>query len=189
MTRRIRTWTAFLVLTLVLAAAMPARLMTAFAENGRIAFSDPSGSVGSQITVNMEITDSENLASADVMLAYDSNMLEFVSGTNAEGGAGAVRVHGDGGTPNTTKLRFTLTFNALAAGTSKITVTSQEVYDTASQLVTIERQGDSTVTVGALATASNDASLRSLQVSPGTLTPAFSPVVDTYAVTVGTDVD
>ena len=53
--------------------------------NGRIAFSDPSGSVGSQITVNMEITDSENLASADVMLAYDSNMLEFVSGTNAEG--------------------------------------------------------------------------------------------------------
>ena len=82
-----------------------------------------------------------------------------------------------------------MTFNALAAGTSKITVTSQEVYDTASQLVTIERQGDSTVTVGALATASNDASLRSLQVSPGTLTPAFSPDVDTYAVTVGTDVD
>ena len=77
MTRRIRTWTAFLVLTLVLAAAMPARLMTAFAENGRIAFSDPSGSVGSQITVNMEITDSENLASADVMLAYDSNMLSL----------------------------------------------------------------------------------------------------------------
>ena len=121
--------------------------------------------------------------------AYDSNVLEFVSGTNAEGGAGAIRVHGDGGTPNTTKLRFTLTFNALAAGTTKITVTSQEVYDSNSQLVTIERQGDSTVTVGALSTASNDATLRSLQVSPGTLTPAFSPDVDTYAVTVGTDVD
>ena len=189
MTRRIRIWAAFLALTCLLAAAMPAKLMTAFAANGRIAFSDPSGSVGSQITVNMEITDSENLASADVMLAYDSNVLEFVSGTNAEGGAGAIRVHGDGGTPNTTKLRFTLTFNALAAGTTKITVTSQEVYDSNSQLVTIERQGDSTVTVGALSTASNDATLRSLQVSPGTLTPAFSPDVDTYAVTVGTDVD
>ena len=189
MMRRIRSWAAFLTLICLLAAAAPSGVLTAFAANGRIAFSDPSGSVGSQITVNMEVTDTENLASADVMLAYDSNILEFVSGTNAEGGAGAVRVHGDGGTPNTTKLRFTLTFNALAAGTTQITVTSQEVYDANSQLVTIERLGNSTVTVGALSTASNDATLRSLQVSPGTLTPAFSPDVDTYAVTVGTDVD
>ena len=50
------------------------------------------------------ITSSSNLANADVMLAYDSSALEFVSGTNADGGAGAVRVHGDGGTPGTCLL-------------------------------------------------------------------------------------
>ena len=62
-------------------------------------FSDPSATVGGKIKVNMKITSSSNLANADVMLAYDSSALEFVSGTNADGGAGAVRVHGDGGTP------------------------------------------------------------------------------------------
>ena len=45
------------------------------------------------------------------------------------------------------------------------------------------------MTVSALQSASKDATLKSLQISPGSLTPAFSPDVDTYAVTVGTDVD
>lgn len=45
------------------------------------------------------------------------------------------------------------------------------------------------MTISALQSASKDATLKSLQISPGSLTPAFSPDVDTYAVTVGTDVD
>ncbi len=188
MTRKIKYWAAALVLACMI-AVMPSQLMTAFAATARIAFSDPSGSVGSQISVNMKITSSDNLASADIMLAYDASALEFVSGTSAEGGNGAVRVHGDGGTPNTGTLAFSLKFKALTAGSSKITVTSQEIYDSNSQLVTVDRQGDSTITVSALQTASKDASLSSLQVSPGTLTPEFSPEVDTYGVTVGTDVD
>ena len=165
------------------------QMITAFAANARIAFSDPSATVGGKIKVNMKITSSDNLANADVMLSYDSNILEFVDGTNADGGAGAVRVHGDAGTPNTGTLAFTLNFNAIAAGTSKIEVTSQEIYDSNSQIVTVNQQGNSTVTVSALQSASKDATLKSLQISPGSLTPAFSPDVDTYAVTVGTDVD
>lgn len=180
---------AVLVMACMIAVMMPAQMLTAFAANAKITFSDPSATVGSQVKVNMKITSSSNLANADVMLAYDSSALEFVSGTNADGGAGAVRVHGDGGTPGTGTLAFTLQFNALTAGTSKITVTSQEIYDSGDQLVTVEHEGSSTVTVGALQTASKDATLKSLKVSPGELTPAFSPDVDTYAVTVGTDVD
>lgn len=162
----------------------------AFAANVRIAFSDPSVTVGGQVTVNMKITaDSESLSSADVTLSYDSNALEFVEGTDAEGGAGAIRVHGDGGTPNTGQLAFTLTFNALTAGSTGIQVTNQEVYNSDSQLVEVNQVGSSAVTVEALATASTDASLKSLQVSPGTLSPAFSPDVDSYTVSVGTDVE
>ncbi len=180
---------AFLAACL-LAVLAPANLLTAYAASGRIAFSDPSATVGGQITVKMKVTSTDaNLMSADVMLAYDSDALEFVEGTDAEGGAGAVRIHGDGGTPNTGTMAFELTFNALAAGTTKLTVTSQEVYDGDSKLVTIDKVGDSTVTIGALENASSDATLKSLAVSPGTLSPAFSPDVDTYAVTVGTDVE
>ena len=137
----------------------------------------------------MKITSSDNLSTADIMLAYDANSLEFIEGTNAEGGNGAVRVHGDGGAGNTTTLAYDLKFKASAAGTSKITVTSQEIYDSSSKIVTVDKQGESQVTVSALASASKDATLKSLQVSPGSLTPEFSSDVDSYAVTVGTDVD
>lgn len=188
MIRRMRYAAAVLAMACMMTVMMPAQI-TAFAANARIAFSDPSATVGGKIKVNMKITSSDNLASADVMLSYDSNILEFVDGTNADGGAGAVRVHGDAGTPNTGTLAFTLNFNAIAAGTSKIEVTSQEIYDSNSQIVTVNQQGNSTVTVSALQSASKDATLKSLQISPGSLTPAFSPDVDTYAVTVGTDVD
>ena len=157
MIRRMRQGIAVLVMACMIAVMMPAQMLTAFAANAKITFSDPSATVGSQVKVNMKITSSSNLANADVMLAYDSSALEFVSGTNADGGAGAVRVHGDGGTPGTGTLAFTLQFNALTAGTSKITVTSQEIYDSGDQLVTVEHEGSSTVTVGALQTASKDA--------------------------------
>lgn len=180
---------AFLAACL-LAALVPANLLTAYAASGRIAFSDPSAAVGGQVTVKMKVTASgANLMSADVMLAYDSSLLEFVEGTDAEGGAGAVRVHGDGGTPNTGTLAFELKFKALAAGTAKLSVSSQEVYDADSKLVTIDKLGDSTITIGAQENASSDATLKSLAVSPGTLSPEFSPEIDTYTVTVGTDVE
>lgn len=189
MIRRIKQWAAIVIMAFTMAVVMPAQMLTAFAAGAKITFSDPSAKVGSQIKVNMKVTGSSNLANVDIVLAYDAGALEFVSGTNAEGGAGAVRVHGDGGTPGAASMTFTLQFKALASGSSKISVTSQEIYDSNSKLVTVDHQGDATVTVGALETASKDATLKSLKVSPGSLSPAFSPDVDTYAVTVGTDVD
>ncbi|MDY3231744.1 MAG: cadherin-like beta sandwich domain-containing protein [Clostridiaceae bacterium] len=189
MMRQMKRRAAVFVAAFVMTIAVSAGFFTAWAASGRIAFSDPSATVGSQVNVNMKITSSESLQSVNVMLSYDSDVLEFVSGTNAEGDAGAIHVRGDGGTPNTKTMSFTLTFNARTAGSSKIAVTSQEVYGSNSQLVTVDQLGSSTVTVGALQTASKDATLKSLQVSPGALTPQFSPDVDTYSVTVGTDVE
>ena len=187
--KQIRRWAAAVAAICLLTLFLPLYGMTAFAATARIAFSDPTASVGSEINVKMKITSSDNLSTADIMLAYDANSLEFIEGTNAEGGNGAVRVHGDGGAGNTTTLAYDLKFKASAAGTSKITVTSQEIYDSSSKIVTVDKQGESQVTVSALASASKDATLKSLQVSPGSLTPEFSSDVDSYAVTVGTDVD
>lgn len=187
--RRIRHLAVILAMACVMTVIMPGSAAEVFAAGARIAFSDPTASVGSKIKVNMKITSSGNLNKADVMLAYDANLLEFVSGTDAEGQAGAIRVHGNGGTPDTGTLAFALEFNAKAAGTSKITVTSQEITGSDQKVVNADPVGSSTVTVGALQTASKDATLKSLKVMPGSLTPEFSPDVDTYAVTVGTDVE
>lgn len=187
--KQIRQWAAAVAAICLINVFLPFYGITVYAATARIAFSDPTASVGSEINVKMKITSSDNLSTADIMLAYDANSLEFIEGTNAEGGNGAVRVHGDGGTGNTTTLAYDLKFKASAAGTSKITVTSQEIYDSSSKIVTVDKQGESQVTVSALASASKDATLKSLQVSPGSLTPEFSSDVDSYAVTVGTDVD
>ncbi len=178
-------------LTGILLAAIMTLGLVSQAWAARIAFSDPSATTGQTFTVNMKITagEGENISSADVMLAYDSSMLEFVSGDGVTGGAGALRVTGSSETQGNTELAFTMTFRALRAGSSTITISSQEVYNSDSQLVDVGQQGTSAVTIAAAASDSTNANLAGLQISPGTLDPAFSPDVTEYTVTVGGDTD
>lgn len=189
MIKRIKQGAAALLLMCVMTVLLPWCGITAFAATARIAFSDPSAAAGSEFTVRMKITGSEPLSTADVMLSYDAASLEFIEGTNTDGGNGALRVHGDAGAGGASTLAYELKFKALTAGTSQITVKEQEVYDADSKLVTVDQQGQSKVTVTAEEGASDNASLKSLKVSPGTLSPEFSADVDTYSVKVGTDVD
>lgn len=158
---------------------------------GRIAFSDPSTTTGETVSVNMKVTATgeENIGRADVTLSYDASMLEFVSGEGASGGAGTLKVTGSSNSTSATELAFVLTFRALRPGSTSITIADQEVYDSDSQLVNIEREGSSAITIAAAAGDSANANLAGLQVSPGTLTPAFAKDVLEYTVTVGGDVD
>ena len=133
-------------------------------------------------------TDGAVLGNTDVMLAYDSDMLEFVNETeNASGGAGAIRVWTgpEGKTEMVTELRF----RTLKPGTANLTITSWEGYDNDGNSLTEVKEGSSRISIEALETSSDDAKLMSLQISPGTLEPAFSPETENYTVTVGLDVD
>lgn len=179
------------MLLVMLAAAFPGQMLTAFAATGKISFSDPSVTVGNQVSVTMKITTdgAEGLGASDVMLEYDSSALEFISGTSANGGAGSVRVLGTMESVGQSTFSFTLNFKALKAGTTNITVKSQEVYDSDSQAVTLSHVGSSAVKVSAPETYSKDASLASLTISPGELSPAFSADVTEYTATVSGDVD
>lgn len=191
MNRKIRKAAAVLLTLLMFIAAVPGQMLTAYAATGKITFSDPSVTVGEQVSVTMKIASSDNtaLGASDVRLKYDSSALEFLSGTNANGGAGSIRVIGAMESANQTVFTFTLKFKALKAGTSSITVTSQEVYDVDSRMVSIEHVGNSAVKINAPVTYSKDASLSGLTISPGTLTPEFSADVTEYTAVVGLDVE
>ena len=167
---------------------LPAGVVVSFAASGKLSFSDPTASVGDQISVTMKIAADAALGSSDVMLQYDADALEFVSGTNSNGGAGSVRVIGSAEAADQKTFSFTLKFNALKAGTSSITVKSQEVYDADSKAVTLDHIGSSSVKINAADTSSKDASLASLTISPGTLKPAFSADVTEYTAAVPGDV-
>ena len=165
-------------------------MMTAYAATARIAFSDPNVTVGQEFSVNVKIsTQDGNLGASDVMLSYDPSSIEFVSGNNASGGAGSIRLIGTMDSSNTTQFSHTLKFKALQAGSSTISVGNYEIYDVDTQAVSVTKVGSSAVTVNAPATYSSEARLNSLKVSPGQLSPAFSSEVTSYTVNVGGDVN
>ena len=175
---------ACLMLVCLMVFAGPFGQMVSWAANTRVAFSDPSVMVGNEVTVNLKVTSDSALGTAELMLSYDPNILEFVSGTNANGGAGAIKVLGTMESADQKAFTFTLKFKALQAGNTAISVTSQEIYDADSQMLTVDKLGSSTVKVTSPATYSKDATLKSLKISPGTLTPEFSPEVENYTASV-----
>lgn len=186
MSDKIRRICCRMVLICAMAVILPFQSLAATA---RIAFSDPSVQVGSEVSVTMKFTSTDGtvLGNTDVMLAYDSEMLEYINETeNASGGAGAIRVWtgAEGKTEMVTELRF----RALKPGTANLTITDWEGYDNDGNSLTEVKQGSSKISIKALETSSDDAKLMSLQVSPGTLEPGFSPDVENYTVTVGLDV-
>ena len=169
-------------------------MMTAFlsfAASGRINFSDPTVSAGDEVNVSMKISADEGtaLSSANVMLKYPADKLEFVSGTDADGGAGSIRVHGTSNGGGTAQLEYNLKFKTAAAGSFNVTIDSYEVYDDGDQPIEFTHLGNSTVTVQAPAEASANCDLNSLEVYPGTLEPAFSADNNAYMVNVGDTVD
>ena len=162
----------------------------ALASSAAITFSDPSVTVGSDVNVTMKVSSGEaTLARADVTLAYDANLLEFVSGTDASGGAGTVRINGGTNGSGTGTLEYNLKFHTLSAGTATLTVQNYNIYDADESFAELEHQGSSTVTISSAAAASTNAQLSSLVVSPGTLSPAFAADTTNYSLIVGSGVD
>ncbi len=179
-----------LMLLLTLIASMVLSF-AAFSAQGTISFSDPEVTVGDEVNVTMKITADEgtSLSNANVVLTYPSEKLEFIDGTDSDGGAGAIRVHGTTNGGGTAVLEYNLRFNTLSAGAAAITIDSYEVYDSDDQPVEMTHLGNSAVTINAEDTASADSSLGTLEVYPGELSPEFSADNDTYDVTVGLGVE
>ena len=187
MNRKLKRLITSLMLVCMMAVANPWGCMVSLASDAKISFSDPSVMVGNDVTVNMKVTSDTPLGTAEIMLSYDPAILEFVSGTSANGGAGAIKILGTMNSADQKAFNFTLKFKTLKAGNAKISVTSQEIYDVNSAAISLSKQGSATVKVTSPATTSKDATLKSLKISPGTLTPAFSAAVDSYTAEVDKD--
>lgn len=156
----------------------------------RISFSDPKTTVGKKFTVTMSISD--KIAALDVSISYDPDMITFNSGSggvgnlNVSGGGGSIRVFdyyasGDG------SFSCTLSFTAKKAGSTSLKVTSTDVSDGGGDAMSASA-ASSAITIEAPPTASSDAKLKSLSVSPGSLSPKFSADTTSYKVSVANSV-
>lgn len=175
-----------LLVAVLLTAAMT---FQSFAASARIAFSDPSSQVGQEVSVTMKFTstDGQLLGDTKVTLDYDASMLEYISGSdNVSGGTGKLVIRGASGK---TEVVTEMKFKALRSGTASITVSDWEGYDNNGQALAEVKTGSSSITIQGLETSSEDATLQSLQISPGTLEPAFTPGTENYTATVGLDTE
>lgn len=125
MKKRVTRW---IVMIAAVCSMMLFPALTGYAADGTLMLSDPTGSVGAEIPVTVRIdAGGQPIGDANVTLSYDPALLEFVSGTNAQGGEGTVTLAASG-TGTETELAFELKFKGLTEGTTAIQVTESTAY-------------------------------------------------------------
>lgn len=140
--------------------------------------------------VSVTIKTSSAVSGVNLVLTYDTSSLDYVSYSGGFGG-GAPRVSSGSIIISETHPDYkdeiysiTLTFKALKVGTSQVKVTAADISDKDGESIAVTIGSPATVTVKAKPTASSDATLKSLSVSPGSLSPSFSASVTKYSVSV-----
>ncbi len=125
MKKRVSRW---IIMIAAVCMMMLCPAITGYAADGTLMLSDPTGKVGSEIAVNVRVDAAgQPIGDANITLSYDTAMLEFVSGTNAQGGDGTVTLSASG-TGTETEHLFELKFKGLAEGTAAIRVTESTAY-------------------------------------------------------------
>lgn len=179
----------FLLTTTILVFAFA---FSALAGTAVIQFGDPKVTRDKVFNVACKVKSTDvRLKTADLTVQYDPKMIEFMEGTDSEGGAGTVRINGKGvgASSGSRTLEYQLKFRALYAGTTNITILDQEVTDTTDNLVNITKLGSSKVTINPSNTQSKNANLGTLEFSPGELDRAFDASVLSYNTEVNADVE
>lgn len=190
-----------LLLTFILCLHMGSRVARAEGASVTIALSSGTVSIGGTVTVTVTVSGSD-VSQYDIYLTYDSSILQYGSSSGAaqaNGSGGTIRLVG--GTGSTS-----LTFTAIANGSSYVSTSGSEVYNISYEQIPITHAGANITveTTTPSTTESNntesktteegkteepateedkrsaDCNLSALQVSPGTLEPAFSASTTAY---------
>lgn len=157
-------------------------VFSASAASSVISFSKSTVTVGDTFTVTVKFSGS-NLGALDAKLTYNSDVVEYVSGSGTNGGGGTIMMSAWAWDANISSLTITMTFKAKAAGSSKMSVTNIELTDFDEKPISCTA-GSNTVTVKSKVVLSSNANLTSMKLSSGTLSPAFSPNTVSYKVSV-----
>lgn len=164
------------------------------AATGHATVGSVSGEVGTEVTVSLTLSADTEMGGAGIILSYDPSSLEFVSGSDMTGGGGTITaVYSD----TFTSINKSFKMRIKKTGRFEISVIDSigatEITGT-SYMISMENDewlrvaGTSGIVTGtAPVTYSTDNNLSSLSISPGVLSPAFSPNVTTYTTSVDAD--
>lgn len=153
------------------------------AGTARVSIGSASGTIGDTVSIDVSISASSGIGGATIYVSYDPSILAL-SGSSSNSGTAMVSFMDESTASSQSK---TITFKIIGAGTSSLNVIGDsKVIDIDMQACSISKSSGS-VKASAPASYSSDNTLSSLQISPGVLSPAFSPDVTTYTTSVGAD--
>lgn len=153
-------------------------------EQASISISSASGTVGSTITVTVTVSASASIDAASVPVSYDNSIIKPVGAGNSGVVSFALLDASAYGSTESISMQFEI----IAAGTTTLSVAGDAKISVNGERATVSSSSSGKVTAKAPASYSSDNTLKSLQISPGTLSPAFSPDTITYNATVDADV-
>ncbi len=173
---------AAILLAILLCVPMVNLTSTKAAGSARVSIGSASGTVGETVSVTVSIDASFQIGAATIYISYDKNVIEPASGSNT----GMVTCNFlDSSSSNSQST--SVSFKIKKAGTSALNVAGDSKVISMDYENASITKGSGSVTGTAPASYSSDNTLGSLQISPGVLSPAFSPDVTTYTTSVGSD--
>ena len=148
------------------------------AEGTTIVLSKKSLAPGETLTVTVTVSSAQAMYGAEFSLNYDPAVLQYNSGDASSGGAGLVKVAS--AASGETRKSFSINFTAIAAGNSNLSVSAAK-YASDTE---VDISGASASVSVINATLSDNANLKSLRISGGTLSPQFNANTTSYTATV-----
>ena len=176
---------SFIKIITILAAvsvAVSCLIFTASAAGTTISFSSSKPSVNDSVTVTVTVNAEGNMYGTEFSVNYNPDVLRFESGENATGGAGVVKVVYS--VSGKTKQSCPLKFTAIASGSCTVSV-DNAMYASDKE---IPLTGSSATLAVTDAAKSDNANLKSLSLSAGTLSPKFSASKTSYTAKVAKNV-
>ena len=145
---------------------------------------------GDDFFVYVCITSDTMFGDFEANLTYDDELIEYTKGPSAiTGSSGFLKISDFGLAEGDTNRKYTLKFHATKPGTVEISFSGRAmVYDFETSDEMSVSSNVLTMEVKAAATASDNACLKSLKISPAQLTPEFNKTVYEYTTEVASDV-
>lgn len=200
MKRFIRSFSGIILSLLIILGAVTAdRALTAHADSVDVYASVSSSSVriGQSVDVTISVNGS-SLSAYTMYISYSSDILEYAGSSGTVGGGGGT-LTASGSGPGS----VTISFTAIANGTAYVSTSGDEFYDINYEVLGVSHAGvsvtvettenqttedkednseDKTETTTEKDERSDDCDLASLSISPGELSPSFSPDNTSYTV-------
>ena len=180
------------VITLLIAAAVmisplaaPAKVQAASASIG-FEKDLETVRVDDVVAVTLKLTADAIIGAFEGYISYNSDVLDFVTGPETiVGGEGILKINDSDPDARFNERSYLLFFKAVGIGSCDIKLRgTPEIYQAETDFPMSVSSSPLTIDVLASQKASSDASLAAMKISPGTLTPEFSPEVFEYSVTV-----